>query len=871
MATYRIHPGIGIARLGNSPDSFCISPEEPAALPLDCDARGNPRMSPDGTQQLRIRAFKDDQGRVKRQAARFQIYVYDDDSPEGRPLKIGDRIDGGGNAGTLVDIQWRVYLANKKASWYEFQQQAGEHGYAGDHPRRNAQVPPSARKQLVIDPGPRSIDCTKNRRARFGRDGGNDYAPTFPPPLKPHSIDTLGDLLTDDSGRLLVLGGHGNSGTYLFDDFGQPRIDTYANNDGWFDDTADGPVMARLVMYSELVGATRFVDVEYPAWCLVGYPAYAPQILDVVTLEDVEEDLAIRQFNTRPELYGTDGTFDDPPPPIPAGDEKALILWRSGRLRWNPHYKPWFYRDIWTILFRPNEYNYLTSILNLSNFPHDQSTRGTFDPMKLGKPPQVDVEAVERCATGCMNRNHSGELFLETLWPTLNVLEKPAANVPLTMATEALEAKKPRSFRDGLLEALAQFASAAFGDEPGNDYTAYLTRWRNDTESPRYKEAKAALEQRIDELLEETRGTIADDLWKELVAATRDLLRKHYTGRLLENCRLKCIADNTHDEDRPYRTFLFDLLRQPGEENVFKLADRPGSRVFNLPLMPLLCGDNPITNTLPAKFLRLTDYQYFLLRQWSLGLFYNEKEEGWADPDPWEPYKSWQNKTARDLDRGVLANLLGGAFCPGGEVSWVIRNPSVYREPYRIKADPNFYSFSQTAAQANANKGQLPEVDYASYGGADLSQDNDFDSGLQPGDLTKYSGCPWQADFNECSTQQINVTYEEWNKIYPDSHRDSSLKRQQKVWETLWWPAHRPMQTYEITGFDSTSGKPKYIWVDWTPGVPQTKTGDLKMVSEWWRLSFVLRNPWQPNPKPPELPPDNKYISVERTPRESGK
>jgi hypothetical protein len=201
----------------------------------------------------------------------------------------------------------------------------------------------------------------------------------------------------------------------------------------------------------------------------------------------------------------------------------------------------------------------------------------------------------------------------------------------------------------------------------------------------------------------------------------------------------------------------------------------------------------------------------------------------------------------------------------------VIRNPSIYRAPYRIKADPNFYSFSQTAAQANANKGQLPEVDYASYGGADLSQDNDFDTGLQPGDVTKYSGCPWQADFNECSTQKINVTYEEWNKIYPDSDKDSLLKREQKVWETLWWPSHRPMQTFEITGFDDKTGKPNYIWVDWTPGVPQTKTGDLKMVTEWWRLSFVLRNPWQPDPKPPELPPDNKYISVERTRHASGK
>ena len=31
---------------------------------------------------------------------------------------------------------------------------------------------------------------------------------------------------------------------------------------------------------------------------------------------------------------------------------------------------------------------------------------------------------------------------------------------------------------------------------------------------------------------------------------------------------------------------------------------------------------------------------------------------------------------------------------------------------------------------------------------------------MQPGDLTKYSGIPWQSDFNECSTQMIDVTYD---------------------------------------------------------------------------------------------------------------
>ncbi len=128
-ATYKIHPGIGIARLGNSPHAFCITPETPAALPIACDAQGNPLMSPDGQAESCIDAFKDEEGRIKRQAARFQVYVYDDDNPQGRPLKLGDAIEGGGNRGTLVDIQWRVYVANKKAAWYEFQQLEGEHGY----------------------------------------------------------------------------------------------------------------------------------------------------------------------------------------------------------------------------------------------------------------------------------------------------------------------------------------------------------------------------------------------------------------------------------------------------------------------------------------------------------------------------------------------------------------------------------------------------------------------------------------------------------------------------------------------------------------------------------------------------------------------
>ena len=892
--TYRIHPGIGIARLGNSPDEFCITPEQPAALPLDCDAQGNPLLSPDGQSELRVKTFKDAKGRIKRQAARFQIYVYDDESPDGRPLKLGDPIAGGGNDGVLVDVQWRVYLANKKASWYRFDQLQGEHGDYNQN-RRNADITDSeARQKLIIDPGPRIVDGQTRRSARFDRDC-EIYAPTFPPPLQPKSIDTLGEIRTDNSGRLLVLGGHGHSGTFKYDQFSQPRIDEYANNDGWFDDTSDGPVMARLVMYSKEVGQVRFVDVEYPAWVIVGYPAYVPQILDMVTAEEVVEDMAIRLFAERTGLYGETGTFNDPQV-IDQKDPEALVLWRAGRLEWNPFYKPWFYRDIWPILFRPDEFTYTSSVLGQSNYPHNQSKRGRFDPGKLSVPPMVDRKAVAACEKKCIRRNHTGELFVDTLGPALTVLEKQTEARLSRVADGAggsLSGMLTDEVAEELRKALAAFAKAVHGKEPGDDFRDYLKRWRAASDSPDYPKAKDELEERIQEILggrsdiqagqiaaraEDPRQPVQpdntsaggvrkvlDNLGAQLRVTVLEHLRKHHTGKLLEDCRARCIEANTYDPYRDYRTFLFDLLRQPGEENQFGAGGRANSRTYNLPLMPLLAGDNPISNTLPSKFLRLTDYQYYLLRQWAHGLFYNEELEGWSKPDPWQPYAGWVNKTGRDLDRGVLSNVLGGAFCPGGEIGWVLRNPSVYREPYRIKGDPDFFEFRQTAAQANAWRGAVPEADYVSYVSDDLSQENDFDKGLQPGDLTKSMALPWQADFNECTTQPIDVTYDEWNVIDPDKDHDSRMKREQRAWETLWWPGHRPLQTWEVSGF--SNGQPSYIWVDWSRGIPGTNAGDLKMVTEWWKLGFVVQNPYLPpgDVLPTELPPDQKYISVERT------
>jgi hypothetical protein len=950
-STYRIHPAIGIARLGDSTSDFCISPEKPAALPIACDLQGNAILSPDGKSEVTVTKFKDDMGRIKRQAARFKIYAYDDEHPEGRLLKLGDKIEGGGNSGTLVDIQWRVYLANKKSVWFTFSGLSGEHGYSADHPLRNADITgDDARQALIIDPGARFVSTANasQRRATFDRSGNGVYATRFPPTgMTPHDIDTLGEIMANDRGDLLVLGGHGNSGTTKTG-VGQPRIDNYANTDGWFDDISDGPVMARLVMFMDEVQRQRYVDVEYPAWVITGYPRYVPQILDLVTIEDVIYDLCIRKYAYRLDIFGIPKSYAKPAPVNP-NDMAALMHWNAGPLDWNPDYKPWFYRDIWPILFRADEMSYLNNVLQQSNFPHNQTQRGNFDVTRSSIPPMLSASALHRLQKAAVGRNESGDLFVDAVQIKLQMFDdaieralhgkirtggsvdggsQPSATQEdpagkslfrqLRSARSAMRApalddnvahdehealdRASKAYPEALQTAAAAFA-AAIQKGPNPSPTEYLERWRaaNENDSQPYVEARqtfkvaveAALKDFIDHtikhwehalegtttlatFLRSSGASASDSAGDNVVAhvirgAVHDIamgaMTRYRTGGLLEAEFHKAIALATNDPYHDYRNYLYKLLRRPGEENVFRTAGKPDSRLWNLPLMPLLAGDGPDKNELPSKFLRLTDYQLYILRQWAEGKFLNEIDEGWVPDsaiDPFQPYLRWENLTPRDLDRGVLMNLLGGAFFPGGEVGWTIRNPSIYKEPFRIKADPAFYNFGQTAA--NASKTAISEQLYLGNGGDDLSQGSNFEVGLQPGDLTKYSALPWQADFNECTTQDIDITYELWNQIDPKSENDPWLKQEQKVWETLWWPAHRPLQSWEVVSM--TDGAPNLQFLTWSRGVPQTHAGDLKMVTEWARLGFLVRNPYL-TPSQIDAPsPDNKYISVERNPEE---
>ncbi|MFT4628651.1 MAG: hypothetical protein ACI8PZ_007347, partial [Myxococcota bacterium] len=113
----KIHPAIGIARVGDSATGFTVGPEAAGALPEELD--GTP-----------VTAFRDPEGALRRQAARFRIFDGDAE------VVIGSTVGGK----TVTDIVWSCRLANKKAIFYAFEQLEGESGYAPDAPLRNPQI-----------------------------------------------------------------------------------------------------------------------------------------------------------------------------------------------------------------------------------------------------------------------------------------------------------------------------------------------------------------------------------------------------------------------------------------------------------------------------------------------------------------------------------------------------------------------------------------------------------------------------------------------------------------------------------------------------------------------------------------------------------
>lgn len=235
-----IYPSIGIARVGTS-DAWFVGPEVP-----------NPPAQPAGF-------YRDADGKLKRQAARFRVYGV---NAKGEIVKALDA--------TNATIEWQVQLANTKAAWYAFQlaQDIPEAAMAAPTTLRNPAV--ADRASLAITPGPRTVSGANAGPQPF--DDGQFVGKSV----------YLGEITTDEAGHLIVVGGHGVSASH-----DHSLAITFANNEGWHDDVSDGPVTASVRYDGQDLAVT-------PAWAVVAPPNYGPQRKSVRTMWDLMRDLAIK-------------------------------------------------------------------------------------------------------------------------------------------------------------------------------------------------------------------------------------------------------------------------------------------------------------------------------------------------------------------------------------------------------------------------------------------------------------------------------------------------------------------------------------------------------------------------------------------------
>jgi L-lysine 6-oxidase len=312
-----IHPSIGVARLGNSSTEICLSPDKIGGLPFDSDSYGNLI----GT----IVSFKDAKGLIKRQGQPFKIFM-----ENGEEITL--------DSPNVAAIEWTVHLASKKAAWYQYSELKGNllYGESNSYTNqqvafRNPNIPESDRQSLIIDPGPRSISG-KQQSIGFNKEN----APANYPVQYPSSevkygvpVTTLGNLLTDNQGRLVVLGGYGNAG-------GNEPLTSYGGSSTWHDDISDGPVYCT-VSFKDGSSA-----VSLSAWVIVGSPDFAPEIVNISNLNDTLFDVGVRSFDLVPEMCA-DGI-------------------------WNINYYANFQRDILPIINRISRYQWVSNVQPMMAF-----------------------------------------------------------------------------------------------------------------------------------------------------------------------------------------------------------------------------------------------------------------------------------------------------------------------------------------------------------------------------------------------------------------------------------------------------------------------------------------------------------------------
>jgi hypothetical protein len=230
--------------------------------------------------------------------------------------------------------------------------------------------------------------------------------------------------------------------------------------------------------------------------------------------------------------------------------------------------------------------------------------------------------------------------------------------------------------------------------------------------------------------------------------------------------------------------------------------------------MPKLLGDDPY-NEQPTEMraLSVTPTQHKILEKWFRGDFIGSTRapSSLLDPPPAGEI------TPHGLDRAAIESASGGAFFPGIEVGWLIREPSLFAAPFRIKdgaASPYLGDVDESRTRVGA------------------------------GFFSRQMAVPWLADFLQCK-----------GEFHPEgSDADSSDATEDATDDSThrwgWWPSQRPdlvvgpggqrVPWHRASGPDGTP-------TDWPdsggPEKPPKRDNHTpsyrEMINNWWKFGFV--------------------------------
>jgi hypothetical protein len=140
------------------------------------------------------------------------------------------------------------------------------------------------------------------------------------------------------------------------------------------------------------------------------------------------------------------------------------------------------------------------------------------------------------------------------------------------------------------------------------------------------------------------------------------------------------------------------------------------------------------------------------------------------------------------LDRAALENCVGGAFFPGIEAGWLIRNPKLYGGPFRI--DPYVrnakgqtkvkvsggsivHEKDSTGAELKDARGRPVPLRIRKKIPYGIAADK-TDLEVTPGYFSQQMAQPWQADFLSCNLER---------------HGTGPIPSRPRIG---WWPGQRP-------------------------------------------------------------------------------